>query len=131
MARAVLEGAVQSRAAWSLRRRTPRQVNRENATDASETVMLSGYLHVGLAADHVIRTDQVERGEVGIEGRRRSSFLHLEAEHHSALVVFGDVAMRHPQARVGDVEEDVHRLTGSHKHGVLPHQARLDYSVAT
>ena len=46
----------------------------------------------------------------------------VEAEHHPALVVFGDVAVRHPQAGVGDVEQDVDGLAGANEHGVLPGQ---------
>jgi hypothetical protein len=36
------------------------------------------------------------------------------------LVVLGDVAVRHPPAGVGDVEEDVDGLASPHQHGVLP-----------
>jgi hypothetical protein len=32
---------------------------------------------------------------------------HREVEHHPALVVFGDVAMCHPDAGIRDVEQDV------------------------
>src|SRR5918997_1053331 len=34
----------------------------------------------------------------------------LEAEHHAGLGVLGDVAVRHPQPGVGDVQQYVHRL---------------------
>ena len=49
----------------------------------------------------------------------------VEAEHHPALVMFGNVAMRHPTAWVGHVEEDVHRLACSDEHRVLPDEVRL------
>src|ERR671911_786493 len=68
-------------------------------------------------------------GATAAATRRRSSLRDLEAEHHSALVMFGDVAVRHPEARVAEVEEDVHGLPGPHQHRVLPHQAGLDHSV--
>ena len=54
----------------------------------------------------------------------------VEAEHHAALVVLGDVAVRHPHAGVGDVEQDVDDLAGPHEHGVLPHQVGLELAVA-
>jgi hypothetical protein len=44
----------------------------------------------------------------------------VEAEHHPALVMLGDVAVRHPEARVADVQEDVHPLPGTYEHSVLP-----------
>ena len=47
---------------------------------------------------------------------------HVEAEHHAALVVFGDVAVRHPQPGVGDVQQDVDGLARAQQHGVLPHE---------
>ena len=34
------------------------------------------------------------------------------------------------QSRVGDVEQDVDDLAGTHEHGVLPHQVGLDLAVA-
>src|SRR5215211_4281536 len=55
---------------------------------------------------------------------------HVEAEHHAAFVVLGDMAVRHPKAGVGDVEQDVDRLPGQHQHRVLPDQAGLDEPVA-
>src|SRR2546423_8028759 len=54
----------------------------------------------------------------------------VEAEHHAALVVLGDVAVRHPDADVGDVQQDVDRLAGADEHGVLPDQAGLDRPIA-
>src|SRR5256885_1414634 len=54
----------------------------------------------------------------------------VEAEHHAALVVLGDVAVRHPEADVGDVQQDVDRLAGADQHGVLPDQAGLDRPIA-
>src|SRR3954451_8113974 len=50
------------------------------------------------------------------------SLLHVEAEHHAALVVLGDVAVGHPEPGVGHVEQDVDRLAGLDEHGV---QTRL------
>ena len=35
------------------------------------------------------------------------SWRDVEAEHHPALVVLGDVAVRHPTSGIGDIEEDV------------------------
>src|SRR5687768_400885 len=61
---------------------------------------------------------------------RPVSRIDVEAEHHAALVVLGDVAVRHPTADVGDVEQDVDRFAGAHEHGVLPHEVRLDDPVA-
>ena len=52
-------------------------------------------------------------------------WVHVEAEHHSTLVMLGDVAVRHPDARVRYVEKDVHSLAGSHQHRVLPDQVLL------
>ena len=57
--------------------------------------------------------------------RARSAAGDVEAEHHAALHVLGDVAVGHPQARVGDVEQDVYGLTRAHQHGVLPDQVGL------
>ena len=45
----------------------------------------------------------------------------VEAEHHAALVVLGDVAMRHPPSRIRDFEQDVDRLAGRDQHGVFPY----------
>ena len=39
------------------------------------------------------------------------------------------MAVGHPQARIGDVQQDVHRLPGTNQHGVLPDQVRLDDPV--
>src|SRR3954471_3463958 len=60
----------------------------------------------------------------------RFSRVDAEAEHHSALVVFGDVAVRHPSAGVGDVQQQVYDLTRWHEDGVLPDEVRLGGSVA-
>src|SRR4029078_4686818 len=54
-----------------------------------------------------------------------SRSLHVEAEHHSALVVLGNVAVRHPGSRIRDVEQDVHGLAGSDEHSVPPNEIRL------
>ena len=53
-----------------------------------------------------------------------------EAEHHAALHVLGDMAVRHPQAGVGDVEQDVHGLAIADQHRVLPDQVGLGHPVA-
>ena len=58
------------------------------------------------------------------------SLLDVKAEHHPALVVLGDVAVRHPVAGVRDIEEDVDCLPGTDEHGVLPHEVRLGLTVA-
>src|SRR5215207_2141098 len=55
---------------------------------------------------------------------------HGEAEHHAALHVLGNMAVGHPQPRVGDVEQDVHHLAGADQHGVLPDQVGLGHPVA-
>lgn len=60
----------------------------------------------------------------------RRLWLDLEAEHHAALVVLGYVAMGHPQAGIGHVEEDIDRLAGRHQDGVLPDEVGLDDTVA-
>src|SRR5215211_1473178 len=54
----------------------------------------------------------------------------VEAEHHSALVVLGDVAVRHPETWVAHVQENVDSLPGADKHGVLPNEVRLDSAVS-
>src|SRR6188508_1157440 len=53
-----------------------------------------------------------------------------EVEHHPALVVLGDVAVRHPDAGVCDVEKDVDRLASRDEHCVFPDEVRLDDPVA-
>src|SRR3982751_3825856 len=53
----------------------------------------------------------------------------VEAEHHPALVVLGDVAVRHPPPGVRDVEQDVDGLTGPHQHGVLPDEIAFEDTV--
>src|SRR4051812_5624460 len=54
-----------------------------------------------------------------------SSLDDFEAEHHSALVVLGDMAVRHPHPDVGHIEEDVDGLAGLDEDGVLPHEVVL------
>ena len=50
---------------------------------------------------------------------------HVEAEHHPALVVLGDVAVRHPEP--GFVtSEDVDGLARPDEHGVLPDEVGFD-----
>jgi hypothetical protein len=43
--------------------------------------------------------------------------------------VLGDVAVRHPEPWVGDVEEQVDGLPGADQDRVLPHQIRLRHLV--
>jgi hypothetical protein len=45
--------------------------------------------------------------------------------------MFGDVTVRHPEARVRHIQEDVHGFARAHEHRVLPHQIGLDDAVAT
>ena len=45
-------------------------------------------------------------------------------------MVLGDVAVRHPETRVRDVQEDVDDLAGTHQHRVLPHEILLGDAVA-
>src|SRR5436190_23219099 len=54
----------------------------------------------------------------------------IEAEHHAALVVLRDVAVRHPQTRVGDVEEDVDGLAREQQDRVLPGEVGLRHAVS-
>src|SRR5688572_3876145 len=54
----------------------------------------------------------------------------VEAEHHPALVVLGDVTVGHPKTRVAHVQQDVHGLPGTDEHGVLPDEVRLDSAVS-
>src|SRR5262245_5116619 len=56
--------------------------------------------------------------------------LDVEAEHHAALVVLGDVAVRHPQTWICYVQQDVDRLPRPNEHRVLPDQVRLDDAIA-
>jgi hypothetical protein len=62
---------------------------------------------------------------------------HLEAEHHAALDVFGDVAVGHPVPGAADIEQDVDDLTGPNQNGVLPDEvgfrdtASVEYEEAT
>jgi hypothetical protein len=45
-------------------------------------------------------------------------------------VVLGDVAVRHPDAGIRHVEQDVHGLAGSKQHRVLPDEVGLGDAVA-
>ena len=45
--------------------------------------------------------------------------------------MLGDVAVGHPAARVGHVEEDVDGLPGPDEHGVFPDQVGLDDFIAS
>ena len=55
--------------------------------------------------------------------------MDLETEHHPALGVLGDMAVRHPQTGVRDIQQDVDRLAGSHEHCVFPDQIGLRLAV--
>src|SRR4030095_445373 len=57
-------------------------------------------------------------------------FVHIEAEHHSALVVLRDVTVRHPRPRIRDVQQNVNRFPGTHEHRVLPDEVLLVDPVA-
>src|SRR5215218_1448149 len=48
----------------------------------------------------------------------------------SVLPSCAAVAVRHPEAGISDVEEEVHRLPSSDEHGVLPDEIRLGLAVA-
>ena len=58
------------------------------------------------------------------------SRLDIEAEHHSALVMLGNVAVSHPSARIRDIEEDVDGFPGADENGVFPDEVRLIDAVA-
>jgi hypothetical protein len=45
-------------------------------------------------------------------------------------VVLGDVAVRHPDPAIRDVEQDVDGLAGAHENGVLPDEILLARAVA-
>ena len=45
-------------------------------------------------------------------------------------MVLGDVAVGHPAARIGDVEQDVDRLARLDEHGVLPDEVLLRSTVS-
>src|SRR3954471_22906238 len=82
------------------------------------------------------KTESGERaflGAIGPKNARSPSpplgWLDVEAEHHPGLVVFGDVAVGHPAARVRDLEQDVDGLPGADQHRVLPDQVRLRLAV--
>src|SRR5687768_2745395 len=65
----------------------------------------------------------------GSSGRSGLSRLDVEAEHHPALVMLRDVAVRHPATGIADVEKDVNRLARADEHGVLPDEVRLGGTV--
>jgi hypothetical protein len=54
----------------------------------------------------------------------------VKDEHQAALVVLREVAVRHPAARVRDVEEDVDGLVRAHEHSIPPDEVRLGHAVA-
>jgi trehalose/maltose hydrolase-like predicted phosphorylase len=54
---------------------------------------------------------------------------HLEAEHHAALDVFGDVAVSHPAPGAADIEQDVDNLTGPNQNGVLPDEVGFGHTA--
>src|SRR5690349_22588057 len=70
------------------------------------------------------RSTSLHRRLIGIPG------YDLEAEHHPGLIVFGDVAVRHPEPRIGHVEEDVDRFAREDDDGVLPDEVRLRSPVS-
>ena len=53
-----------------------------------------------------------------------------EAEYHPALVMLGNMAMRHPETGNCDIEEDVNDLAHGHEHRILPDEVRLRNAVA-
>src|SRR5690242_13352858 len=53
-----------------------------------------------------------------------------EAEHHPALVMLRDVAVRHPATGIGDVEQHIDDLAGGDEDCVLPDKIRLRGSIA-
>ena len=55
--------------------------------------------------------------------------MDLETEHHPALGVLGDMAVRHPQTGVRDGQQDVDRLAGSQEHRVFPDQIGFRLAV--
>ena len=54
----------------------------------------------------------------------------VEAEHHAALHVLGDVAMGHPHAGASGVEQDLGGLAGTDQHDVPRDQVGLGHHVA-
>src|SRR2546425_1483337 len=60
---------------------------------------------------------------------RDSSLFHGEGHHHPSRQMFGDVAVQHPATGVGSVEQNIHRGTGRHQHGVFPCEVVLRHSV--
>ncbi len=44
--------------------------------------------------------------------------------------MLGDVAVRHPAARIRDVEQDVDGLASADEHRVLPDEVRLENIIA-
>src|SRR5262245_57909900 len=54
---------------------------------------------------------------------------NIKAEHHAALVVFGDVTVRHPESGVCHIKQDVHGLSCEQEHGVLPDQVLFDNTI--
>jgi hypothetical protein len=54
----------------------------------------------------------------------------VEAEHHAALHVLGDVAMGHPHAGASGVEQDVGGLADTDQHDVPRDQVGLGHHVA-
>src|SRR2546425_1725416 len=63
-------------------------------------------------------------------GRMRdSSLFHREGHHHPGRQMFSNVAVQHPATGVGSVEQNIHRGTGRHQHGVLPHEVVVRHAV--
>ena len=93
-----------------------------SAMTGSDTVTysLDGRASVGgrLAERQPARGEENGNGS-GVQ-RDRGSSVHLEDHAHACLDVLGDVAVQHPLARVGDVEQHVGDEPGRHQHRVLP-----------
>src|SRR3989344_6877855 len=51
--------------------------------------------------------------------------LYLKREHHSCFQVFGDMAMRHPFAGIGDIEKDINILPRGNKLRIFPYEIRF------
>jgi len=54
---------------------------------------------------------------------------YTEGKHHARMEVFGDVAVQHPVAGVGHVDEDVHRRADGHDGGVFPDEVGVFHPI--
>ena len=105
---------------------------------------LEGGVDTWHAHQHLERSDEIERCQTGIKDdaiflvsvvivphpRFVARFVDWEGEHHSALVVFGDVAVRHPHTGIRHVEEDVDGLVRTDEDRVLPNQILLGQMIS-